>query len=376
MNFFYFRCRFCLKTIEANEKMALIDEEVKSQFTSLTEMKLDLTEGLSKVVCEVCLRSVQLATALKLQFIDNQKKLYSEIEDVQLEANTSKQIDPEIKIHDVQGSVNDSMQPVPVFVDISSPKKVPVKSKLKKPPAKKRKINPSSFNKNEENSFSMEPEINIKEEQFDEGEIEFNNHIFDQFNYTDPNPIDNNDSDDPSSMLQELEMPQIKPKKVLSKKPLTGEKVLPCGYCGKHYNKRHMSRHINVEHRKIKFPCVVPDCTSSYSRKEKLRNHIQAKHIDCSEEEYTELLEKVRTLMPTYENVDYADIENPKIKFYCVVANCQSNYSRKSMLKTHIADKHSDLSPDEMTRVMENFKALQPVYEMFEDQVNNPEEIN
>ena len=367
--------------------MALIDEEVKSQFTSLTQIKLDFMDGLSKVVCEVCLRSVQLATALKLQFVENQKKLYSEIEDIQIEAQASG-INP--IIHDIQESENDLPKPVPQFFNTLIHKAVPVKIS-QKPPAKKRKITPkkivsgSSSNNSfdmHNSSFSIEPEINIKEEQFEEGEIKVHNQFYDQFNYSDINPFDTNDSDDPSNMLEEMEIKTEQNntsdsprKKVLVKSTVAGERVFPCVYCGKHYNKRHMSRHINVEHKKIKFPCVVPDCPSTYSRKEKLRLHIQTKHIGCSEDEYAELLEKVRNLLPIYENVSHVDIDQPKIKFYCVVPDCQINYTRKRKLKVHIVEKHSDLSLEEMSEVMTKFEALEPVYEMYEDPVIKTEDI-
>ncbi|KAL7047975.1 hypothetical protein ACKWTF_003162 [Chironomus riparius] len=382
MSFTSFGCRFCLKTIQPNEKMALIDEEVKSQFISLTQIKLDFMEGLSKVVCEVCLRSVQLATALKLQFVENQKKLYSEIEDIQIETQKS-EINP--NIHDIQESESDLPKSVPQFINTTIHKAVPVKI-TQKPQAKKRKITPKKVvSENTSNSsfeiqssIEIEPEIKIKEEQFEEGEIQFHNQFFDQFNYSDTNPFDTNDSDDPSNMLEEMEMKTEQNtsdsarKKVLVKSTVAGERVFPCVYCGKHYNKRHMSRHINVEHKKIKFPCVVPDCPSSYSRKEKLRIHIQAKHIDCSEEEYAELLEKVRNLLPIYENVSHVDIDQPKIKFYCVVPGCQTNYTRKRKLKVHVTENHSDLSPEEMEEVKTKLEALEPVYEMFEDPVIKP----
>lgn len=367
--------------------MALIDEEVKSQFTSLTQIKLDFIDGLSKVVCEVCLRSVQLATALKLQFVENQKKLYTEIEEIQIEAKTSGINHPEIEIHHIQASEDDPLKPLQKLIQ----KAVPVKSTPKKPPAKKRKMNTkmpentstNSFDMHDASSFSIEPEVNIKEEKFEEGEIQFNNQFFDQFNYSDTNPFDTNDSDDPSSMLEEMEMKNEQDpntsdfprKKILVKTTVAGERVFPCVYCGKHYNKRHMSRHINVEHKKIKFPCVVADCQSTYSRKEKLRLHIQTKHIDCSQEEYADLLEKVRTLMPIYENVSHVDIDQPKIKFYCVVPGCLSNYTRKRKLKVHLAEKHSDLNHEELAEVMEKFEALDPVYEMYDDPVIRPEDI-
>ncbi|XP_070490117.1 uncharacterized protein [Chironomus tepperi] len=387
MDFTGFGCRFCLRTIQSNEKFNLIDEDVKSQFITLTQIELDIVEGLSKFVCEVCLRSVQLATALKLQFVENQKKLLAEIDDYEIEPTTSN-----IAIHDIQETTNDELKPMTKFHSIPIQKAVTVKSIPKKPPAKKLKttqkipdnISDNSLSIQDTSSSAIDPEIKIKEEKIEEGEIQIKHEQFyDQFDYSQSNTFDENDSDDPSSMLEEMDTgteqypntPDHIQQKVYPRKTITGEKVYPCVYCGKHYAKRHLTRHINAEHKKTKFQCMVAGCTNTYSRKEKLRGHIQTKHIDCTQEEYDNLLEQIKHLMPIYEDANLADLETPKMKFYCVVPGCQANYTRKRKLKLHLPDKHANLTPKEMAAAKRRLDSITPVYEMYKDPVVNPEDI-
>ncbi|KAL7047968.1 hypothetical protein ACKWTF_003159 [Chironomus riparius] len=71
-------CRLCLKDLNQNEKFHEITEEIREEFTNVTQMELILTESHSNTICELCLRSLLLASAVKLQFIENQQKFYRE----------------------------------------------------------------------------------------------------------------------------------------------------------------------------------------------------------------------------------------------------------------------------------------------------------
>jgi hypothetical protein len=68
-------CRFCLRVLESNEKTHSIDHEIKESFKFITHIDLKSAVKYSKLVCIVCLRSLQLAHAVIIQFSENQQKL-------------------------------------------------------------------------------------------------------------------------------------------------------------------------------------------------------------------------------------------------------------------------------------------------------------
>ncbi|KAG5677113.1 hypothetical protein PVAND_006896 [Polypedilum vanderplanki] len=77
-------CRLCLKTLEANEKFKVIDDEIYQSFKFVTQIDLKTNGKYSKFVCEVCLRSLQLSHAIIIQFSENQRKLESRLNTVKI----------------------------------------------------------------------------------------------------------------------------------------------------------------------------------------------------------------------------------------------------------------------------------------------------
>ncbi|CAG9799968.1 unnamed protein product [Chironomus riparius] len=71
-------CRFCSRKI--NENHQTINDEIKIYFTNITQINLLDYEMCSKHVCELCLRTLQLANALRVQLLENEQRLYDLIE--------------------------------------------------------------------------------------------------------------------------------------------------------------------------------------------------------------------------------------------------------------------------------------------------------
>jgi hypothetical protein len=65
--------------LKNDKKSTTIDEEIRFQFKNVTQMRLIDSNKYSQIVCEICLRSLNLAYAVKEEFCENQKKLQEEI---------------------------------------------------------------------------------------------------------------------------------------------------------------------------------------------------------------------------------------------------------------------------------------------------------
>jgi hypothetical protein len=74
-----FRCRFCLRTLETSDKSKILDEEIRQSFKFVTHIDLKTAVKYSKLVCILCLKSLELAHAVIDQFSENQLKLESSL---------------------------------------------------------------------------------------------------------------------------------------------------------------------------------------------------------------------------------------------------------------------------------------------------------
>ncbi|KAG5677112.1 hypothetical protein PVAND_006895 [Polypedilum vanderplanki] len=67
-------CRFCLNFLQ-DKKSTIINDEIRTQFKNVCSMELIDSEMFSKIICEICLRSLNLAHTVKEEFCENQRKL-------------------------------------------------------------------------------------------------------------------------------------------------------------------------------------------------------------------------------------------------------------------------------------------------------------
>ncbi|XP_070490426.1 zinc finger protein Xfin-like isoform X1 [Chironomus tepperi] len=73
-------CRFCSRKLNENENHPTVNDEIKLYFTNITQINLLDYEMCSKHICELCLRTLQLANALRVQLLENEQRLYDLID--------------------------------------------------------------------------------------------------------------------------------------------------------------------------------------------------------------------------------------------------------------------------------------------------------
>jgi hypothetical protein len=251
-----------------NERMALIDDEIKDQFVGITQLMLESGSGLSQIICELCLRSLQLASAVKLQFIENQRKLHYFADDSD------------------ENDSNRSESPT-----IQPPE--PITKRRKREPRHDDYIDPLSLVTVHSNETFEIPEtirpstIKIKQEQ-----------PFESYNYEELPTMLSEQEDRKPKFNRSFNIPKTE-----RKLNAVGEKSFQCPHCKNFYKRRpHMLRHIEVAHMKCKFICVVPNCEQFFVRKERLKKHLEVSHADLAPQDMTAMIDKLRILKPVYGN--------------------------------------------------------------------------
>lgn len=66
--------------MDFSDKFHEISDEIKSDFMNVTNMELVLSDCFINMVCELCLRSLQLAVSFKTVLIENQEKFVRDFE--------------------------------------------------------------------------------------------------------------------------------------------------------------------------------------------------------------------------------------------------------------------------------------------------------
>ncbi|KAG5677111.1 hypothetical protein PVAND_006894 [Polypedilum vanderplanki] len=236
-------CRFCLKVFSKEEKYTIIDNEIRKQFKNFTQMKLSSSAKLSKVICELCLRSLQMAHLLKNQFIENQQKLENHCNyDDQIDLNTDPFFAPlyQETAKDENGECSGS----------SSVKIAKIHSVKQEP---------------EEILINYEPNVST----------------INMYNYDDQSQDSKNFNDDD-------EEKKIK---------------LKCFHCELKFASTFLRRrHILVLHMKQQFPCVVQGCDVKIKRKDFFKEHFKKYHRNLSAAKTAELIKQSKSVMPVYEN--------------------------------------------------------------------------
>lgn len=80
-----------------------------------------------------------------------------------------------------------------------------------------------------------------------------------------------------------------------------GKKTHKCQYCDEsYYVYKKLTSHINIVHKKQKFVCLIPKCSSVFRNKTNYRVHIKNVHKELSADEMTTILERITLLKPTF----------------------------------------------------------------------------
>lgn len=276
--------------MELNERMAVIDEDIHDQFSSVTDLRLQFGTGFSQITCELCLRSLQLASAVKCQFIENQRKLNS-----------------------INCSIKEEKEPPneapPVQTTASTPRR------RKREPRKTQQRNTEDF---------------IDPLQF--LSVQESNEEFDSYNNPPTSPKEQPTKEEPAEneepmVLEIIKKPRRERKRTAEQSPQENgsrstnseyntpsepvQRGFKCPHCSNVYKRKpHMSRHIEVSHMKVKFICVVPGCSQYFVRKERLRKHIETCHDELVSNEMALMLEQVRHLKPVYGTSSMLDADD------------------------------------------------------------------
>lgn len=264
-----------------DERMALIDEEINEQFTSITQLNLHMGDGYSQIICELCLRSLQMASAVKTHFIENQKKLRFDFENESNRSESPKIVSPEpaVKRRKTQPVKREQTRTNEVFVDPLQ--FVSVQEESQHDEYDNMSEKPSTF-------------FNIKRERNDD---------YESFNYEEhPTTLDEmsirNNHERKAKSYQAFNIPRHDRS---IRKTEVGEKNFQCPHCKNYYKRKpHMLRHIEVAHMKVKFICVVPNCELFFVRKERLKKHLEINHADLAPLDMAVMLEKLRIMRPVY----------------------------------------------------------------------------
>lgn len=256
--------------MQVNERMALIDDEIKDQFMSITQLLLESGSGLSQIICELCLRSLQLASAVKLQFIENQRKLHYFGDDS--DENDSNRSESPIQAPEPISKRRKREQRHDDYVDPLSLVTVQSNENFEAP----ENIRPTAFK--------------IKQEHVE---------TFESYNYEELPTMLSEQEERKPKFTRSFNIPKTTERKLNA----VGERSFQCPHCKNFYKRRpHMLRHIEVAHMKCKFICVVPDCEQFFVRKERLKKHLEVNHADLAPQEMTAMIDKLRILKPVYGN--------------------------------------------------------------------------
>jgi hypothetical protein len=68
-------CRFCLKTFRLKDKKILICQEIRKQFSSLTNSELKESRAFSELICRTCKLKLSETSSFKEVLLKNQEKL-------------------------------------------------------------------------------------------------------------------------------------------------------------------------------------------------------------------------------------------------------------------------------------------------------------
>lgn len=114
------------------------------------------------------------------------------------------------------------------------------------------------------------------------------------------------------------------------------EKKHACKYCGKKFRiksflKVHENRHEGIK----KFNCKF--CPATFYHYNKLRMHILVVH--------------------------------KKQKFFCEIPGCSSEFCNKSNYRVHIKTVHKEIPVDEMTKILERITLIKPIFQINDDQI-------
>ncbi|XP_070491119.1 zinc finger protein 845-like [Chironomus tepperi] len=316
------KCRFCLKNFNENEVYFGITEEIKENFESLAQIKFILSTTKKNLICELCMRSLQIATLLKHQFIINQRQFLSRDDRIKIENSMT--------IMDTATSSKNLGHPVN---KIEKPEKILVQN-----------VNNVKNNPKAENETIRRDPVARSESTYKHPASQTSNKIVDKI-LLKFEKIDQS-SADKTSILGTNNLKTIKKSnrnRTLTIKALNLIKqediYFKCPYCTESFlYKSHLSAHIMSDHKSEILRCNV--CRKLFINKDDLNTHVNVLHP--KERNYScSMCSKAYTSRSTLNK--HVTAKHPGSKYRCNYNSCHLTFDTFDAIRSHMVLVHPEV---------------------------------
>lgn len=313
----------------------------------LTQIDLLESEICSSVVCELCLRSLQLANALRIQLLENEQKLYEFLEgDEELEEPTSsiQYFEPQIKMY--SASLNTFHENSSTSQTILNQrqtnseksekdhKEMEIESdvQIKTESSEEKIMHDEQVNKTPEpNPFGIVRERYPSITQFISYSMKSNANSHPSNHIQDQNESSTSENESKRPREGGLREKRFKPtpstpstsrmsEKVIHKNPISNN--YECSHCSFATSVQNaMKNHLIESHQAEIQSYKCPHCDSTYFKGSNLKRHIMVKHMNH--------------------------------RLDCIVDGCNSQFQDRSSLRRHLIRKHGrEMPPEEVQNLV------------------------
>lgn len=322
-------CRLCLKNLYQNEKFHQITEEIKAEFVNVTQTELILTTSHSNTICELCLRSLLLASAVKLQFIENQQKFYRENDYEEMI-----QLEPDINVStEFDSSIN--------FVNVMTIKQEPddIEPKNRKNKKKSSKKKKESMIKIQEVKSMQKLECDMCN-KFYSSQKTLKEHQMLHFRKLSP------DFKCEVCGKTFMRMKTLRRHKLLHD-PSFAKIAVSCPVCDRRFQSKPGLHAHMMQHKEPRFNCDL--CDKTYFKKYGLQYHMETFHLkernfECPHCNKTYIKDSHLTL--------HIQVEHEKKKFFCGL--CRQDFKRKGNCREHILMLHPEVKPKHVEKLIKD----------------------
>lgn len=277
-----------------------INEEIREDFLNVTQHELVLSVHYSSIICVLCLRSLQMASTLKSQFIENQKKFLINELDVQEDESQPEfsDLEPKIKEEIIDDETVYDEEVGTVDTDINTEMLYP----RQQFEVNKRKQKSSSY---------QEYECDICHKKF-------------------------------------KNVNSVKQHRQLHDKPSALIHTVSCGICGKSYKgKAGLNAHMLI-HSTPQFNCDI--CNMEFYDKQRYQYHIMSKHLKQKNFQCNECSKSYFKKSDLKRHVLAAHVRE---KYACTFSGCGMTFNLEEKCRTHIYEAHPFERIEDLFKVME-----------------------
>ena len=317
--FLSYSCRLCLKDLNQNEKYHEITDEIREEFTNVTQTELILTVSHSNTICELCLRSLLLASAVKSQFIENQQKFYRENDYEEMI-----QLEPDI-------NVSTGFDPSINFVNVMTIKQEP------EDPVTNNKKHKKLPKKNEESMLKIQ---NVKSMQ--KLECDICNKFYSSHKTLKEHQMLHFRKLSPDFKCEVcgktfMRMKTLRRHKLLHD-PSFAKVAVSCPICDRRFQSKPGLHAHMMQHKEPRFRCDL--CDKPFFKKFGLQYHMETFHL---KERNFECPHCNKTYIKDAHLTLHIEVEHENKKYYCGL--CRQGFRRKGNCREHILMLHLETNP-------------------------------